>query len=123
MLNGVTPKAWRKGFALCRRRLEQDALGEEKAVYDLEHPDFTVEDGGEEAICWQTVRSWQSGGQMSSGLHRTERGELHVEILQGVCRTALEVNPGDRFVIGDKVYELRQVQQWTGHRLFLLEQV
>lgn len=123
MLNGVTPKAWRKGFALCRRRLEQDALGEEKAVYDLEHPDFTVEDGQEGAICWQTVRSWQSGGQISSGLHRLEPGERDVEILQGVCRTDLEVTPGDRFVIGGRVYELRQVQKWIEHRLFLLEQV
>lgn len=119
----TAPEAWRKGFSLCRRRQEMDSLGEAKNVYDLEHPDIVVQDGAEDAICWQVVRSWQASGRLSSGQQLLEHGEQEVETLQGVCRSDLEMKAGDRFVINGAVYELKQIQMWPVHRLLLLERV
>lgn len=67
MLSRRTPAAWRKGFALHRRKAGTDRYGDAVAVYDMEHPDVTVADGDENGICWQSVRTWQSGGNLSSG--------------------------------------------------------
>ncbi len=119
----TTPEGWRMGFSLCRRQQVLDSLGETKIVYDLENPDVVVQDGAQEAICWQVVRSWQSSGRLSSGQQQLEHGEQAVETLQGVCRSDLETEPGDRFIIHDAIYELKQVQMWPCHRLFLLERV
>lgn len=119
----AAPEGWRTGFSLCRRRQEADSLGEIKNVYDLEHPDIVVRDGAEDAICWQAVRSWQSSGRLSSGQQLREYGEQEVETVQGVCRSELETEVGDRFVIHGAVYELKQVQMWPSHRLLLLERV
>ena len=45
MLSRRTPAAWRKGFALHRRKAGTDRYGDAVAVYDREHPDVTVADG------------------------------------------------------------------------------
>lgn len=117
------PVQWRSGFALHRKRLERDSLGESRRVYDMEHPDLLIQDGDERSISWQAVRSWQSSGRLSSGEQLREYGYQNVATLQGVCRWALETDCGDRFVLHDGVYELKQIQQWPSHRLLLLERV
>lgn len=117
------PAQWRKGFSVHKRRLEADAFGEMQVVYDMEHADFTAEDGSEQAICWQWVQSWQRSGQLSSGLRQRTYGERQVEVLQGVCRYELEADCGDRFVVGEGVYELRAMQRWPSHTLLQLERV
>lgn len=100
-----------------------DSLGEVRCVYDMEQPDFVALDGSQEAICWQVVRSWQSAGQVSSGLQQRAYGQQMAETLQGACRYELETQCGDRFVIEGAVYELSYIQHWPEHRLFRLERV
>ena len=117
------PAGWRRGFVLYRKGLERDSLGEMRRVYRMDSPDLVVKDGDEEAICWQSVRSWQSSGRLSAGERPYPQGEQSVESLQGVCRTGLMVQEGDRFAIGEALYELKQVQHWPSHRLLLLERV
>ena len=84
MLSRRTPAAWRKGFALHRRKAGTDRYGDAVAVYDMEHPDVTVADGDENGICWQSVRTWQSGGNLSSGGRVDAGGERVGGILEGV---------------------------------------
>lgn len=123
MLTRQTPLDWRRGYALHRRRTKTDGYGETVSYYDMDTPDLVVADGAEEGICWQDVRTWQSGGEMTSGSSVQESGETPLGVLQGVCFTALEAEPFDRFVIDGKVYELRAVQQWLGYRLLQLQRM
>ena len=55
MLSRRTPAAWRKGFALHRRKAGTDRYGDAVAVYDMEHPDVTVADGDEHSIFLPSV--------------------------------------------------------------------
>lgn len=123
MLTRETPLAWRRGYALHRRRTKTDGYGETVVYYDMETPDLVVADGAEDGICWQDVRTWQSGGEMTSGSAVRESGESSLGVLQGVCYGTLEAEPFDRFVIDGKVYELRTVQQWLGYRLLQLQRM
>lgn len=118
-----TPRKWCRGFALHRRQQELDSLGEARSVYDMDQPDFVAEDGSPEAICWQVMRSWQSAGQVSSGLQQREYGQQQADTLQGACRYPLEVQCGDRFVIDGAVYELNYIQHWPEHRLLRLARI
>ncbi|MCD7760871.1 MAG: hypothetical protein LUH16_03730, partial [Clostridiales bacterium] len=83
MLSRQTPLAWRQGFSLYRRSLETDSMGDLAAAYHMDAPDFTAEDGTEDGICWQSVRSWQSGGRLTSGLSRQEPGESSTGAVEG----------------------------------------
>ena len=123
MLSRATPAEWRKGYALHRRRQETDGYGELVNRYDMEHPDLVVEDGGENAVCWQDVRTWQTGGQLSTGNMVKPAGESWQDVLQGALFGGLEVAPFDRFVVDGGIYELRKVQRWPGHRLLLLQRL
>ncbi len=122
MLTRETPLCWRRGFSLYRRRLEQDAYGEEKAVYP-ETPDVTAEDGTEEGICFQYVQAWQSSGRLTSGWKSGEQGEQPSGVLEGRLFSDLEIAPFDRLRIGEGLYEVRSVQQWPGHRKLLAQQI
>ena len=123
MLTRLTPERWRKGFALHRRRLVEDELGEQQAVYDMEHPDFTAQDGSEQAVCWQSVQSWQNSGRLTSGWRHRNQGDVPSGVLEGRLRYALEVSPFDRIVLENGVYEVRSVQLWPSHRKLLLQQI
>lgn len=123
MLTRETPLDWRRGFSLYRRRLETDAWGEPKAVYDLEQPDVTVLDGTAEGICWQSVQSWQSSGRLTSGWSQGERREEVSGVLEGRLFSDLEVSPFDRLRIGTGLYEVRSIQRWPGHRKLLVQQI
>ena len=90
MLSRRTPVAWRKGFALHRRKAGTDRYGDAVAVYDMEHPDVTVADGDEDGICWQSVRTWQSGGNLSSG----GRGSLTGWSSTERCMSCVLFSPG-----------------------------
>ena len=121
MLSRRTPAAWRKGFALHRRKAGTDRYGDAVAVYDMEHPDVTVADGDEDGICWQSVRTWQSGGNLSSGGRVDAGGERIGGIQEGVVYGSLEAAVFDRLVIDGSVYELRAIQSWPCHRVFQLQ--
>ncbi|MCD7838444.1 MAG: hypothetical protein LUG65_05995, partial [Clostridiales bacterium] len=123
MLTRQTPPGWRKGYALHRRRTRTDGYGETAAYYDMDTPDLEVADGADNCICWQDVRTWQTGGELNSGSSIQESGESARGVLQGVVFGALEVEPFDRFVIDGKVYELRTVQRWLGYRLLQLQRM
>lgn len=123
MLNRNTPLAWRQGFTLHRRKVGRDCYGDAIAVYDMEHPDVTVADGDGNGICWQAVRTWQSGGNLSSGGRVELEGERSGAILEGVVYGALEASVFDRLVIDGAVYELRAIQHWPCHRVFQLQRL
>ena len=123
MLSRRTPAAWRKGFALHRRKAGTDRYGDAVAVYDMEHPDVTVVDGDEDGICWQSVRTWQSGGNLSSGGRVDAGGERIGGIQEGVVYGSLEAAVFDRLVIDGSVYELRAIQSWPCHRVFQLQRL
>lgn len=122
MLTRGTPLMWRRGFSLYRRRLEQDAYGEEKAVYP-DTPDFEAEDGTEDGICFQYVQSWQNSGRLTSGWKPGEQGEIPAGVLEGRLFSDLEITPFDRLRIGEGLYEVRSIQQWPGHRKLLAQQI
>lgn len=122
MLRRETPLAWRRGFALYRRRLETDALGEQRAVYP-EEPDYTAEDGTAEGICFQYIQSWQNSGRLTSGWMPREQGEMPVGILEGRLFSDLAIAPFDRLRVGDALYEVRSVQRWQNHRKLLAQQI
>lgn len=123
MLKRQTPLSWREGFALCRRRLETDSMGEPMAVYHMDEPDFVARPGTEEGICWQSVQSWRSSGRLTSGSSRQEQGELDTGVLEGRIFSRLELAPFDRLVIRDEVYEIRNIQHWPGHRTLQLQRL
>lgn len=123
MLSRKTPVEWRKGYALHRRRLEEDCYGEQVSRYDMENPDLVVRDGEENAVCWQDLKTWQTGGQLSTGSMVKESGESVRGVLQGVLYGPLEVAPYDRFLIEGELYELRKIQKWPGHRLLQLQRI
>lgn len=123
MLRRETPLAWRRGFTLHRRRTGRDAYGDPTAVYDMERPDYTAGDGTPEGICWQSARSWQSGGTLSGGARAESDGERVRGVLQGVVFGDLEAVEFDRFVIDGVTYELRGLERWPGHRLLLLQRL
>lgn len=121
MLSRETPRAWRSGYALHRRKLRTDQYGEQEAYFDMDTPDMTAEDGSAAGVCWQEPRTWQSGGQMSGGLRQDEQGETEQIALQGALFGSVELSVGDRLVVRGAVYELRHVQQWPGHRMLQLQ--
>lgn len=57
MLTRSAPLDWRQGFALHRRTQTTDCYGDPVDVYDMEHPDFTAQDGSPDGICWQSMGS------------------------------------------------------------------
>ena len=123
MLTRTTPLAWRGGFTLHRRRQTADSYGDPVPVYDMEHPDFTAQDGTEAGICWQHVRTWQSSGALRSGAQVEEYGERCGGVLEGVLYGDLELDVFDRLVVDGVVYELRAVQGWPGHRKLQLQRL
>ena len=123
MLRRTCPAAWRRGFSLYRRRLEENEWGEPVASYDMEHPDFTVADGAEGAVCWQPVQSWQTSGRLTSGEHPAEPGEQPSGVLQGCLFSPLEVSAFDLVRVGEELYEIRSIQHWPGHRKLLAQRV
>jgi hypothetical protein len=117
-----TPKDWRRGFQLCRRRKGTDSLGNATAEYDMEHPDEVY--SAEEGIDIQPPRSWNSSSRLDSvGAHLADWGETAGGVLEGYVMDALEVNAFDRLVIDGAVYEVRSVQRWPGHRQVLMQRV
>lgn len=123
MLKHCTPVKWRKGYTLHRRRQRVDRYGEKQNWYDMEHPDAVIEDGDEDGVCWQDVRTWQTSGTLSSGGRVAQQGEEYRGVLQGALFGTLEVELFDRFVIDGRTYELRKIQSWPGHRLLSLQSV
>lgn len=123
MLTRKTPPEWRQGFSLCRRRLEMDSMGDPAAVYDMEHPDLIVEDGAEEAICWQNDQSWKSSGRLTNGCTQQEMGELPSGVVEGCVFSDLELTAFDRLVIRGELYEIRNIQHWPGHRMVQLQRI
>ncbi len=123
MLNGKTPGAWRKGYALHRRRWKTDRYGEAVSVYDMDHPDAVVEDGSPDAVCWQDLGGIRDSGRLTSGAELSEQGERYREILQGALFSELELSVYDRVVVNGGVYELRKIQQWPGHRMLFLQRL
>ena len=123
MLSPGPRPAWRQGFALHRRRLEQDGTGETVAVYDMEHPDFVAQSGSDTAVCWQSLQSWQSSGRITSGWRLNRQGEEPSGALEGRLTYPLQIAPFDRVVLEQGVYEVRAIQRWPGHRKVLLQQI
>lgn len=123
MLTRTTPLAWRKGFTLHRRTQTTDCYGDPVDGYDMDHPDFTAQDGTQDGICWQRAQTWQSSGTLSSGAKVAEYGEHTNEILEGVLYGDLALAAFDRLVIDGVVYELRGVQNWPSYRKLQLQRV
>ena len=118
----ATPARWRRGFRLYRRRTGVDALGNETAVYDMEHPDLVRTDA--EGIDFQPPRSWNPGGRLDSVGARTEAwGETAGGVLEGYVFDALEVAEFDRMAVDGVLYEVRRVLRWPGHRQLMLQRV
>jgi hypothetical protein len=123
MLNRKTPQAWRMGYTLHRRRLVKDRYGEQISQYDMSCPDVMVDAESENAVCWQNVKYWQTGGQLSTGDSLKEAGETNRCILQGALFGGLELSAYDRIVLDDGVYEVRKIQKWPNHRLVQMERI
>lgn len=123
MLTRTTPLDWRRGFTLHRRRQTTDCYGDPVDAYDMEHPDFTAQDRTAEGICWQSTRTWQSSGTLSSGARLEEYGERANEVLEGVLYGDLELSVFDRLVVDGVVYELRGIQNWLGYRKLQLQRL
>ena len=123
MLKLECPQELRKGFRLYRRREGRDSLGDPISVYDYTQPDLTVEDGAPEGICWQSVRTWQSSRNLSSGVRQEPYGPQETGIVQGVLYGTLEVSVRDRFQLESGWYELRAIQYWPRHRLLQLQKI
>ena len=124
MLSREPPLHWRRGFSLHRRRLSEGADGETQISYDMDHADFTAEDGTEQGICWQSVQSWQqSRGRLTASWKRGAQGELPAGVVEGRLCYALEVEPFDRVRLSDGLYEVRSVQCWPSHRRLLMQQI
>ena len=118
-----TPPAWRRGFALYRRRTGRDALGNETAFYSMEAPDETV--SAPDGVDFQHAKSWNTSGRLgSAGAGVEEIGEVPGGgVLEGYLKSALAVSPFDRLEIDGALYEVRSVQRWPGHRKLLLQRV
>lgn len=123
MLTRETPLSWRRGFTLHRRRLTTDKLGNPVASYDMKHPDYTAQTGTKEGISWQSVRSWQSSGRLTSGFAPGEQGEQAAGVLEGCLFSDLEVSVFDRLVLDGAVYEIRAIQRWLSYRKLLAQRV
>jgi hypothetical protein len=123
MLMRGGPARWRRGYALHRRRFRTDAWGELEPVFDMEHPDVVVEQGSADAVCWQSTGESRGRGKLLSGAVQGEQGERSQEILQGALFSELALEPWDRLVIGGRVYEVREVQQWPSHRMVFVQRV
>jgi hypothetical protein len=123
MLNRKNPREWCMGYALHRRRLVKDRYGEQISQYDMSCPDVIVEAGSENAVCWQNVKQWQTGGQLSTGDSLKEAGETNKCVLQGALFSDLEVSEYDRIVVDDGVYEVRKIQKWPNHRFVQIERI
>lgn len=82
-----------------------------------------VVDGPEEGICWQSARTWNSSGILSSGGRVEPCGERIGGILEGVVYGMMEAAEFDRMVVQGAVYELRGIQHWPGHRVFQLQRI
>lgn len=123
MLTRSTPLAWRQGFTLHRRSQTTDCYGDPVDRYDMEHPDFTAQDGTADGICWQHTRSWQSSGTLRSGVKREVQGERSDDVLEGVLYGDLALNVFDRLVVGGILYELRGIQRWPSYRKLQLQRL
>lgn len=123
MLTGKTPKDWKRGFSLCRRRLRTDSYGETAAYYDYAHPDAVCSDGDEGGLCFQSVRAWQTSGKTSGGVSRLESGEQPGGAMQAVLWGDLEVEPYDRILVLGGCYEVKHIQLWPSHRLLMLDRL
>ena len=113
----------RSGYSVHRRRLVSDAYGEQAAVFDMEHPDVVVQAGSADAVCWQRAGQNRARGKMQSGAVQAEQGERSQEILQGALFSDLALEPWDRLVIGEGVYEVREIQQWPSYRMIFVQRV
>lgn len=123
MLTGQTPKRWKRGFCLCRRRLRTDSYGETAAYYDYDHPDASCSDGEEDGLCFQSIRAWQTSGKTSGGVSRLENGEQTGGAIQAVLRGDLEVAVYDRLLTLGGCYEVKSIQIWPSHRLLLMDRI
>ncbi|MBQ3090002.1 MAG: hypothetical protein IJD21_05505 [Oscillospiraceae bacterium] len=123
MLRVTAPLSWREGFALYRRRLTEDSMGEPSVHYDMERPDFVAEKGTKEGICWQSVQSWQSSGRLTSGSRLRPLGETSSGVLEGRIFSDLELAPFDRLMIRGELYEIGNIQHWPGHRKILAQRI
>ncbi len=123
MLTRTTPLAWRRGFTLHRRTQTTDCYGDPVNTYDMEHPDVTAQDGTEDGICWQNLRTWQSSNTLSSGAKVEPYGEHCSGILEGVLYGTLSLSVFDRLVIDGAVYEVRGIQRWLGYRKLQLQRL
>lgn len=123
MLKYGTPVKWQQSYALHRRKRKTDHYGEQVAWYDMEQPDEIIPTDNENSVCWQEVKTWQTGSQLSSGGKALEQGELERGVLQGALFGPLEVALFDRFVVNGSIYELRNIQHWPGHRMLQLQHV
>ena len=124
MLSRQTPLGWRRGFSLYRRKLTSDSLGNPVASYDLEHPDYVARDGTAEGISWQSLRSWQSSGRLTSGGSQGEQGEAVSGVLEGCLFSALVISTFDRIRLEDgALYEIRAIQRWPSYRKLLAQRI
>lgn len=123
MLTRETPLSWRRGFSLYRRRLTSDKLGNPVASYDMEHPDYSAGDGTEEGISWQSVRSWQSSGRLTSGEQPGEQGERAAGVLEGCLFSPLVLSTFDRIRLDGALYEIRAIQRWASYRKLLAQRI
>lgn len=113
-----TPKLWQQTVLLYRRRTGQDSLGNETAVYDMEHSDGTVVGN------FQFPQGWNPSGKVGSFGQRTElTGEEGGGVLEGFLHGEEEVRPFDRLKLGDEVWEVRAVHPWPQHRRLLLRRI
>lgn len=113
-----TPKLWQQTALLYRRRTGRDSLGNETAVYDMEHAD------GAEEGSFQFPRGWNPTGKVASVGYRTElSGEEGGGVLEGFVRGDAEIRPFDRLKLGDQVWEVGAVHPWPQHRRLLLKRI
>ncbi|MCD7769624.1 MAG: hypothetical protein LUH36_05885 [Oscillospiraceae bacterium] len=102
------PLAWRKAWSLYRRQEGTDSYGDPTAVYDMDSPDYTAEAGTEGAVCWQITDDQAVLQLYGEGVEAVAEGVLY--------DSALEIEPFDRAVFEDGVWEIRAVTPWLGHR-------
>lgn len=114
-LTGETPLSWRRDWALYRSIEGTDSRGDPVRRYDMENPDFTGTAGTASGVCWQIKSGQWSVEEFGESATGGAAFDLYL--------SALEIAPFDRCVFGGRLWEVRGVQSWPGHRHITLTEV
>jgi hypothetical protein len=116
-----TPAGWRQGFSLYRHRTGSDALGSERAYYDMDTPDLVR--SAAQGMDLQPQKGWNSAGRISSGAEVTCAGEFPGGLLEAYWREEAEIAPFDRLALDGQLWEVRSVHRWPHHKMLMLQRL